>query len=376
MRKTCPRALRGALVVLAPLCLAFGVSTSAKAESESWPTASLAEAGFTEDLGEKIDAGVADGRFAGLHAALLVRNGKLVLERYYEGEDEVRGRPRGTVDFGPEDLHDLRSVTKSIVGLLYGIALAEGSVPDLDTPLLSAFAEYDDLPDDPQRQRMTVAHALSMQLGTEWDEGLSYADPRNSETAMDRAPDRYRYVLDRPMVAEPGTRWTYNGGATAILARLIEKGTGKPLADYAEDKLFTPLGIETYQWVKGRDGAYIAASGLRLRPRALARIGQMVLDGGRWEGQQVVPADWLAQSFETRAQVDQQVNYGYQWWLGKQNGNGKRWVGAFGNGGQRLQIMPRGNMLLVVTAGNYNQPDAWKVPVGVLLDAVLPSIER
>ena len=376
MRKTSARTLYGALALLAPLCLAAGVSASANEPAEHWPTASLAEAGFSEDLGEKIDAGVADGRFTGLHAVLLVRHGKLVLERYYEGEDEVRGRPRGTVDFGPEDLHDLRSITKSIVGLLYGIALAEGSVPGLDTPLLSAFPEYDDLPDDPQRQRMTVAHALSMQLGTEWDESLSYADPRNSEIAMDRAPDRYRYVLDRPMVTEPGTRWIYNGGATAVLARLIEKGTGQPLADYAEKKLFTPLGIATYQWVKGHDGAYIAASGLRLRPRGLARIGQLVLNGGRWEGQQVVPEDWLVSSFETRADVDRDVDYGYHWWLGKNNNDRKRWVGAFGNGGQRLQIMPRGNMLMVVTAGNYNQPDAWKVPVGVLLDAVLPSIER
>jgi len=376
MRKIYPRVLRSALALLAPLYLAAGVSAWADEPAENWPTASLAEAGFSDDLGEKIDAGVADGRFAGLHSVLLVRHGKLVLERYYEGEDEVRGRPRGTVDFGPEDLHDLRSVTKSIVGLLYGIALVDGSVPDLDTPLLSAFPEYDDLPDDPQRQRMTVAHALSMQLGTEWDESLSYADPRNSETAMDRAPDRYRYVLDRPMVTEPGTRWTYNGGATAVLARLIEKGTGQLLADYAEEKLFTPLGIDTYQWVKGRDGAYIAASGLRLRPRALARIGQMVLDGGRWEGQQVVPEDWLARSFETQAVVDEQIDYGYQWWLGKPPPEGPRWVGAFGNGGQRLQIMPRGNMLMVVTAGNYNQPDAWKVPVGVLLDAVLPSIQQ
>lgn len=376
MRKTCPRALRGALVVLAPLCLAFGVSAGADDPAEDWPTASLAESGFSEELGEMIDVGVADGRFAGLHAVLLVRHGKLVLERYYEGEDEVRGRPRGTVDFGPGDLHDLRSVTKSIVGLLYGIALAEGSVPSPHKPLLDAFPEYPDLAEDPQRQSMTVAHALSMQLGTEWDESLSYADPRNSEIAMDRAPDRYRYVLDRPMVTEPGTRWTYNGGATAILARLIEKGTGKPLADYAEEKLFTPLGIATYQWVKGRDGAYIAASGLRLRPRALARIGQMVLDGGRWEGQQVVPEDWLVHSFETSAEVDQDIDYGYQWWLGKPPPEGPRWVGAFGNGGQRLQIMPRGNMLMVVMAGNYNRPDAWKVPVGVLLDAVLPSIER
>lgn len=343
---------------------------------EDWPTASLTEAGFADDLGEQIDAGVEDGRFAGLHSVLLVRHGKLVLERYYEGLDEIWGRPRGRVAFDAEELHDLRSVTKSVVGLLYGIALAEGQVPTLETPLIEAFPEYADLPEDPRRDRMTVAHALSMQLGTEWDESLSYADPRNSEHALELAEDRYRFVLDRPMVAEPGTRWIYNGGATAVLGRLIERGTGRSLADYAEEKLFAPLGIASYHWIKGRDGAYVAASGLRLRPRALARIGLMVLNGGRWEGRQVVPEDWLERSFKTRAEVDEQVDYGYHWWLGKPPQEGRRWVGAFGNGGQRLQIMPRGDMLMVTNAGNYNRPDAWKVPLGVLLEAVLPALQR
>jgi CubicO group peptidase (beta-lactamase class C family) len=174
--------------------------------ADDLPGATPAEAGFAPDLGKRLDAGVRDGRFENLHAVLAVRGGRLVLERYYTGEDERWGWPRGRVAFGPDELHDLRSITKSVVGLLYSIALAEGDVPPLDASLLDQFPEYQDLTGDPMRRRMTVAHALSMMLGTEWDESLSYADPRNSERAMERAQDRYRFVLDRPMVAEPGQR--------------------------------------------------------------------------------------------------------------------------------------------------------------------------
>ena len=128
-------------------------------------------------------------------------------------------RPLGSVTFGPDTLHDLRSVTKSIVGLLYGIALDRGLVPSPDAPLLAQFPEYPDLAADPQRAHLTVMNALNMTLGMEWDEQLPYADPTNSEIAMERVPDRYRFILDRPFVAVPGERWIYSGGAVALLGQ-------------------------------------------------------------------------------------------------------------------------------------------------------------
>ena len=344
--------------------------------TDDWPSATLAEAGFAPNLGDQLDTSARNGRFENLHAVLVVRGGKLVLERYYQGEDERWGRPRGRAAFGPDELHDLRSVTKSIVGLLYGMARAEGKAPVLDALLIDRFPEYQDLAADPMRRRMTVAHALSMMLGTEWDEGLSYADPRNSEHAMELADDRYRFVLDRPMVTEPGTQWIYNGGATALLGRLIAKGSGRSLRDYAQEKLFAPLGIADFEWVKGYDDEFIAASGLRLRPRDLAKIGQLVLNGGRWESRQLVPADWLEQSFQTRANVDDDVDYGYHWWLGPQSANGRRWVAGFGNGGQRLTVAPQLDLLVTIMAGNYNQPDAWKLPVAIITEIVLPGLQR
>lgn len=110
---------------------------------------------------------------------------------------------------------------------------------------------------------------------------------------MENAPDRYRFVLDRPMVAEPGTQWTYDGGAVAIIARLIATGVGMPIDRYAKEKLFEPLGIERFEWAHGPDGEPSAASGLRLTARDLALIRELVLGQGRYRGEQIVPAQWL-----------------------------------------------------------------------------------
>jgi CubicO group peptidase (beta-lactamase class C family) len=173
-----------------------------------------------------------DGRVSGLHALLVSRGGRTLFEYYGVGEDESWGRPLGEVTFGPTVLHDLRSVTKSMVGMLYGIALADGKVPPPEARLYDQFPEYPDLASQPGRDRITVAHALSMTMGTEWDElTFPYSDPRNSEIKMEAAPDRYRYILALPIVAEPGSKWTYCGGATALLGRLIAKGTGERLTD-------------------------------------------------------------------------------------------------------------------------------------------------
>src|SRR5664279_1319561 len=144
---------------------------------------------------------------------------------------------------------------------------------------MRSFPEYADLAADPERSGWTLHHVLSMTMGTDWNESMSYTDPANSETAMDMAPDRYRYILDRPLVTEPGKRWVYNGGATALLGRLIAKATGQSLHEYARETLFDPLGIGPTDWYADKSGELFAASGLRMTPRDLARIGELMLRG-------------------------------------------------------------------------------------------------
>jgi CubicO group peptidase (beta-lactamase class C family) len=326
----------------------------------------------------QIDAGIHSGQLRDVHVVIVEHGGRVLLERYDAGSDEAWGRPLGVVTFAPETLHDLRSVTKSIVGLLYGIALDRGLVPPVDTPLLAQFPQYADLATDPQRARLTVLNALNMTLGMEWDEQRPYTDPANSEIAMERAPDRYRFVLDRPFVTEPGTRWIYSGGAVALIGAIIAKGTRLTLPEFARQALFAPLEITTFEWATGQDGVASAASGLRLRPPDLLRVGELVLAGGIWKGQRVVSRAWLDASFEPVVTTDRGLQYGRLWYIGEDATPvlpGKhRWLAAIGNGGQRLYLMPDAELATVVLCGAYNRADQSQAPSRIWREIVLPNL--
>ena len=331
--------------------------------------------GRAQDMQEKLSVAVEKREIVGLHSTVVVLEGVRIAEAYFPGEDERWGRPIGLVDHGPQTLHDLRSVTKSVVGLLYGIALSEGAVPPVDTPLLDHFPQYADLRDGSQREDITIAHALTMQMGTQWDESLPYTDPRNSEIAMERAEDRYRFVLDRPMVAEPGTTWTYSGGAVALIAKLIADGTGQDIDQFAQTRLFGPLGIENYEWVRGSDGVPSAASGMRLTARDLAKIGVLIAQNGVYDGQTIVPETWLKSSFQAAATIQPGFDYGYLWYLAKGPGGDAILIAA-GNGGQRLTIQPSVGFVVSTFAGKYNDPDAWQTAVRVLVEFAVPEVVK
>ena len=347
-----------------------------------WDVTDPAKAGFAADLNDRFEIAPQAGVLPNLHGVLAARGGQIFLERYLSGPDAARARPLGVLRFGPDLLHDLRSVTKSIIGLLYGIAFAANQVPGPDATLLEQFPQYPDLAADPARRPWTIAHALTMTLGTDWDEiTLPYSDPRNSEIAMDNAADRIRYVLDRPIAVPAGQRWTYNGGATALLARLIADGTGRSLQDYAQQALFTPLGIEHVEWHRDNNGGAIAASGLRMRLRDLARLGAAALRDR--QDPPIIPRDWLQASFSPHAPMPDGRHYGYHWYLGAtpmdDAGGGVRWeqtISAIGNGGQRMFLLPRLDLVLAVTAGNYDTADQWRPALVVLRDILLPSLRR
>jgi CubicO group peptidase (beta-lactamase class C family) len=327
-------------------------------------------------LADQIDAGMRLGRLRDVHAVIVERGSQVLLERYYAGSDEVWGQPLGVVKFTSDTLHDLRSVTKSIVGLLYGIALDRGLVPPVDAQLLAQFPQYPDLASDSQRAQLTVLNALNMTLGMEWDEQRPYTDPANSEIAMERAPDRYRFVLERPFVTTPGTRWIYSGGAVALVGAIIAKGAKATLPDFARQALFTPLGIATFGWAAGKDSVPSAASGMRMRPRDLLRIGQMVLAGGVWNGQQIVSRAWLDASFSPVVDTTWGLKYGRLWYIGEDGVfPGKhRWLAAIGNGGQRLFLMPDAELATVVLCGAYNRPDQSQAPNHIWRNIVLANL--
>lgn len=374
----------GAVILCGAVAAAVRKFAGGNAPAAEWESISPQDAGFDADLAARIDDAVRGGRARNVHGVVVARGGRLVVERYYAGADEIAARPAAHIVFGPNVLHDLRSVTKSIVGLLYGIALAAGKVPAPEQPLLAQFPEYGDLAADARRARWTVAHALTMTLGTEWNEDVSYRDPSNSETAMEEAADRYRFILDRPFVAEPGARWNYCGGATALIARLIAKGTGQTLPEFARAALFDPLGIRAFEWRRAGDGEPRAASGLRMMPRDVARVGQLVLDGGFRSGRSIVPFAWLEMSCAPKIAIDAGSRagrrYGYHWYIADVRTDGpaprsEQWVGGVGNGGQRLFLLPGRKLVVAITAGNYNSPDQGDPPLVVLREVILPSMK-
>ena len=331
--------------------LAWTLMASAAAAAET-------DAAALQALRQKI----VSGELPGVHSVIVVRGGKTLAEWYFPGKDERRGLPLGEVAFTADTLHDVRSVSKSVVSILLGIALKDGAIESLDTPVLDYFPEYPELK-TPERMKITLRHIFSMTSGLKWDEtSVPYIDARNSEIAMDLAPDRYRYVLEQDVVTPPGSQFRYSGGDVALAGAVLARATKTPLEDYARAKLFAPLGITPFQWDKDPKGVPFAASGLRLRPRDMATIGQLMLQGGRWKGRQIVPKAWVTASTSRQAQVAPDpkcgTRYGYYWWLnpGCPFTPPTPVITANGNGGQRIWVIPSRDLVVVTTMGGYNRP--------------------
>lgn len=319
------------------------------------------------------------GGFGNVHALLVQHRGRRVYEEYFSGPDERRGEPLGTVRFDRNMLHDARSVTKSVVSVLFGLAVRDGHIQDLDTPVLDYFPGLAELR-TPERMAIRLRHLLAMTSGLAWDESSRpYGDPANDETRMDRAADPYRFVLERPRAAAPGERWEYSGGDTMLLAGVIERATGMSIEAYAERVLFRPLGIRS-QWLRYPNGLPIAASGLRLRPRDMLSLGQLYLDGGRWRGAQLVPESWVRDSLAPQARISDRPiglqQYGYQWYLGTARVRDRAvpYHAAIGWGGQRILIVPSMHLVAVLNAGLYGDRRQSDIAFEILLDRVLPAI--
>jgi len=374
--------LRGALPLIAllsaPAAMAADTPPDCRppaAMNDGWAVTTPADEGFDPAtlcaVGQALDRPEANA-----HAVLVVRHGRLVYERYFAGEDQRWGQPLGNIPHDAETKHDLRSITKSVTSLLVGIAVDYGWIKDIDAPVLSLLPQYADLR-SPETDRITLRHLLTMSSGLAWSEDLPYSDPRNSERLMSDAPDPYRYVLEQPFATAPGERWTYSGGSTALLSAVLKQVSGRPLDVLAQEVLFAPLGISDVEWVRYPNGDPIAASGLRLRPRDIAKLGRLMLDHGAWQGRQIVSPGWIAQSTASQVAVEDEVDYGFQWWLGRSLVDGReiRWTAGVGWGGQRLFLVPDLDLLVVITAGLYDQPDLQDQLGRTVLDRhVLPAL--
>jgi CubicO group peptidase (beta-lactamase class C family) len=329
------------------------------ARDDGWPVASVNEdklidraalCGMADRLAASSDANI--------HAVLVARGGKLVFERYFRGPDEIPGRIYGrrveNVTFNADTLHNVKSASKCVASLAVGIAIDRGLIRSLNEPIFSFFPELSDLR-SPEKDRIQLFHALTMSMGLAWVEATpATGDENNDEARMHRAPDACRYVLGLAVTAPAGQEFFYNTGALALVSAIIRKATGRPLDEFVRETLFKPLGITAVEWERYK-GDTDAGGGLRLRPRDMAKIGQLVLAGGRWNGRQVLPGGWTETSTAPKFKATDGLSYGYLWWLGRSllNGREVRWAGALGRGGQSIRIVPELDLVVVVTAGYY-----------------------
>ena len=190
---------------------------------------------------------------------------------------------------------------------------------------------------------------------------------------MHMAWDPCRYVLGLAVTAPAGQEFFYNTGALTLVSAIIRKATGRPLDEFARATLFEPLGITGVEWNRIR-GDTDAGGGLRLRPRDMAKIDQLVLAGGRWNGRQIVSKGWIEASTTRKIEATDGLSYGYLWWLGRSllNGREVHWAGALGRGGQSIRIVPELDLVVVVTAGYYQDysPRAFQLQYGIFRDVL------
>ena len=348
------------------------------ARDDGWPVGS-----FNEDklIDRAALCGMADrlaaSSDANVHAVLVARGGKLLFERYFRGADEIPGRIFGSrvenVAFDADTLHDMKSVSKSVASLAVGIAIDRGLIGSVNEPIFSFFPELSDLR-SPEKESIQLVHALTMSMGLKWVEATpATGDFNNDEARMHMAWDPCRYVLGLPVTAPAGHEFFYNTGALRLVSAIIRKATGRPLDEFAQATLFEPLGITNVEWIRVR-GDTDAGGGLRLRPRDMAKIGQLVLAGGRWNDRQLVSKAWIETSTATKIEATDGQSYGYLWWLGRSLLNGGRvhWAGALGRGGQSIRIVPELDLVVVVTAGYYQDysPRAFQVQFGIFRDVL------
>ncbi len=320
----------------------------------------------------KLAAMVTDGPYDNVHGVLLVKAGKLVFEHYFD-------------EYSAERLHYTASVSKSVGSLLVGIAIdrgllrgGAGNMDVLDRPVAELFSDYAALiGKDPAKAKLHLRHVLSMSAGLQWDEASHpYGDQRNDCTAMERSDDPLAVVFGKRVVEEPGTSFLYNGGLSILLSALVTGATDQKAGAFAADALLEPLGVTEYRWDEVANGLTNTDGGLHLRPRDMAKIGRLVLDEGRWEGQQIVSQAWIKKSTRRRHEVPNGPGYGFQWWCGLLQHGGKTYPAIFasGHGGQKIIVLPTLDAVVVFTHQVFENPLGDLRNLAMLAHHVLPAL--
>jgi CubicO group peptidase (beta-lactamase class C family) len=330
-----------------------------------WPRSTPAEQGLDgARLSGLVELIRADERYPRLHSLLIVRNGRLVLEEYFG---------RGSAD----NIHTLQSVSKSFTSALVGIAIARGDLKGVDEKLLDFFPDKSGIENlDDRKKAITLQDLLTMRSGTDYHESGSNS-PHHQLNRRSTGWDTF--YLNRPMSTQPGTHFLYDSGAVIVTSKLIEIRTGKHADVYAAEFLFPPLDIRKSFWYKNEEGHPHTGGGLNLRSQDMAKLGQLYLQLGKWEGKQIIPADWVRESIKKRVDLagrQHVIGYGYWWWIMEPDPDGagrENIYAAMGFRAQYIFVIPEHNMVVVVTGDTRSGRDQ-RQPILFLYTHILPAV--
>jgi len=333
---------------------------------DGWETAGLADAGISSAGIRELMTTTLAGDFARHESVLLARGGRLVLEEYFYGQQR-------------EATHTFQSVTKSITSMVVGLAVDRDLV-DLEAPVYEFFRDYPDAKWIREKYPVTVRHALMMTGGLAWNEALPYTDPGNNNRAMNGSGDYIGYILDRDLAVAPGTVCEYCSGLSILLGGIVKSATGLYVDELAARHMFPPLGISLFGWGASADGTRHTGGGLHLRPRDMAKLGQLMLDRGTWKGERVLSESWVRESTARHHETEVpyasvcEFGYGYQWWLPSYRIGDRRIdvVAGRGYGGQCVGIVPELDLVVVLNADDY-EGDRTRLD-RMIGDFILPAV--
>lgn len=367
--------LRSISLAIALIMAPFMLAAQNQQATDGWTKISPADAGLSESKLQAMSAAVRTDEFKKIGSIVIVRHGKLAFEDYIDGDGNT--------------LRDTRSATKSITSAMVGIAIQEKKLSGVNArvlPLLPQHAKRIQNP-DPRKSAITVEDLLTMSSPLECDDWNDAS--RGNEERMYVVEDWGQFILDLPIrgrmhvgeqIQPPpyGRYFSYCTGGVFLLSEILANATGARTDHYAQQKFFGPLGITNVQWVYSPMNIPQTGGGLRLSSRDLAKIGQLYLDGGKWQGRQILTPEWVKDSTQPHAQIDDATNYGYLWWVKSFKSGDKSYAGFFmsGNGGNKVVVIPELDLVAVITSTNYGTRGMHEQTEKILTEYILAAIGK